>query len=105
MIVQELSMLAHRRRLFFLLISCVLIGQSRRQPVNPVYLRTPRLEVVLDGLEGVPYGYHLRSNNALIRGEDSGRLIDVTFFNRQTHEFRQLQVRPANVDVEATQAR
>jgi hypothetical protein len=95
---------AHRLGLYFLLGWSSLLAQARRQPANPIYLRNPRLEAVLDGSDGVPYGYNLRASKALIRGEDSGRLIDVTVFHRQTHEFRQLQVRPANVEVEAAQA-
>jgi hypothetical protein len=64
--------------------------------------------VELDGSDGVPYGYRLLSSNPgdlnLIRGEDSGRLIDVTIFNRQTHEFRQIEARPVNADVGPAEA-
>jgi hypothetical protein len=101
-------MLAHR----YLGLSLLLVwslpaasfAQTRRQPVNPIYLRTPRLEVVLDGSDGVPYGYHLLSNHSLIRGEDSGRLIEVTVLHRQTHEFRQVHAMPGNADVGPAQA-
>ncbi len=90
--------------LFLIICSVSAIAQTRKPPVNPIHLRTPRLEVVLDGSDGVPYGYQLLSNHALIRGEDSGRLLDVTVFHRQTREFRQVHAMPLNADVEPAQA-
>lgn len=56
---------------------------TRRAPQNPVILRSPRLEIILDREDGLPYEYLLSPGGLHMRGEDSGRQIGATFCCRK----------------------
>ncbi len=98
-----------RRALILLFIAAALTAQTRREPRNPLTIRTEEIQVVLDGSDGLPYAYHLSrvylprlgptAQPATLRGEDAGRPIEVTIYDQSTHKFEVLHVAPSNADV------
>ncbi|HEV2418009.1 MAG TPA: endo-alpha-N-acetylgalactosaminidase family protein [Terriglobia bacterium] len=59
----------------------------RDRPTHSVVLRSPNLEVILDGDDGVPYEYRLLPSGLSIRGEDYGGKISVTVCRRHPRGF------------------
>ncbi|PYY22647.1 MAG: hypothetical protein DMG62_12355 [Acidobacteria bacterium] len=57
---------------------------SRSAPVNPIVLRSAELEVVLDRHDGLPYEYRLLRGNRRMLGEDLGKPIAVTFYDKSS---------------------
>ncbi|PYY15972.1 MAG: hypothetical protein DMG60_16220 [Acidobacteria bacterium] len=57
---------------------------SRNVPTNPIVIRSPDLEVVLDRHDGLPYEYRLLRGNRRMLGEDLGKPILVTFYDKSS---------------------
>src|SRR5437868_14583786 len=55
---------------------------SRNVPTNPIVIRSPDLEVVLDRHDGLPYEYRLLRGNRRMLGEDLGKPILVTVYDK-----------------------
>jgi hypothetical protein len=81
-----------------------LAAPPRVAPAHPVVLKSPQLEVILDGEQGLPYEYRLIANKALIHGEDSGREITATVFRSEPHSFEKAAIRPRSVKATGTRA-
>src|SRR5262245_65943033 len=61
---------------------------TRSAPSDPIMLRSPALQMVLDREDGVPYEYRLPSINARLRGEDLGQKVRALICRRDRWEFR-----------------
>ena len=60
---------------------------TRSAPSNPLVLRSPDLELVLDRGDGLPYEYRILQGNRRMRGEDLGRPLTITFYNKSSKKF------------------
>jgi len=80
------------------------LAAGRQAPADPVVLRSPQLEVILDRVDGLPYEFRLLSNQAVIHGEEAGRAITATLFRAQAHQFNQVTVKPRAVKATRTRA-
>jgi hypothetical protein len=77
---------------------------ARGKPVDPVVLRSSKLELVLDRKDGLPYEYRLLPDNERIRGEDFGALVAATICNRARWEFRTSALTAPSVKATANRA-
>jgi hypothetical protein len=77
---------------------------ARQAPVHAVILRSPQLEVTLDRNDALPYEYRLLSNQAIIRGENSGRAITAAVFRSDPREFATVTVKPRAVKAATSRA-
>jgi hypothetical protein len=95
-----------KRTLFTLsfIVTALVAAQTRREPANPLTLRSKQVAEVLDGSDGLPFEYHMLWNKAVIHGEDSGQPVAVTVFRREPYAFHRITVRPANADVGPAEA-
>lgn len=57
---------------------------TRTAPVNPIIIKSTDLEVVLDRHDGLPYEYRLLRGNRRMLGEDLGKPIGVTFYEKSS---------------------
>jgi hypothetical protein len=46
---------------------------DRSAPGDPIHLRSPLMEVVLEHNDSVLFAFHLLANGAMLRGEDLGK--------------------------------
>ena len=60
---------------------------TRTAPAHPVALRSPQLEVILDGDDGLPFEYRWRAGGARLRGEDFGQKMTATICQRAPWRF------------------
>jgi hypothetical protein len=89
--------------------SSALPGEAAQQegaaPQNPVILRTPQLEVVLDRQDALPFQFRLLNLKTTMRGEDAGGKIGVTLCRLEPWTFKTEPVAAATwVEVTASQA-
>jgi len=61
---------------------------GRRAPENPIVLRSTEMEVVLDRHDGLPYEYRLLRGNRRMLGEDLGKPIAVTFYDKSSSSIK-----------------
>jgi len=73
-------------------------------PLHPVSLKSPQLEIILDGARGLPYEYRLLAEKTTIHGEDSGSDIAATVFRGEPRAFQRATLRPRKVNATATRA-
>jgi hypothetical protein len=71
-------------------------------PEHVITLRSPELDIVLNGATGLPFEYRLRSNGAHLRGEDSAARATVLVCSRGAHEFTTLPLSPVKHSVAKT---
>src|SRR5438067_8741792 len=57
---------------------------TRSAPENPIIVKSAELEVVLDRHDGLPYEYRLLRGNRRMIGEDLGKPIVVTFYDKSS---------------------
>jgi hypothetical protein len=57
---------------------------TRSVPANPLVIKSAQLEVVLDRHDGLPYEYRLLSGNRRMIGEDLGKPIVITFYDKSS---------------------
>src|SRR3954463_16816675 len=60
---------------------------TRAQPSNPIILKSPDLEIALDRHDGLPYEYRLATGKRRMRGEDLGKPILTTCYNKTSGTF------------------
>ena len=75
-------------------------GPGRTAPARPVVLRSPQLEVVLDGDDGLPVSYrllHPHAGGAMMTGEDAGRPMTATLCRLQPRRFVTVALRAAGM--------
>jgi hypothetical protein len=82
-----------------LLVCCATVAMAQ-----PLTLRSPQLEVVLDRARGLPAEFRLLSNHAVIHGAEPGQSVRVTLFRAQPHRFHQVAAAPRHGDSTATRA-
>jgi hypothetical protein len=73
-------------------------------PVNPVVLKSPQFEVVLDREHGLPYLYKFSKLRAVIQGSVLAEKILATICSVSAWEFRPVSVVPVAVRATGTQA-
>lgn len=64
------------------------VSQERVAPGNPLVLRSPQLEVVLDREDALPFQFLLLNLKTSIRGEDTGEKIAVTLCRLEPRTFK-----------------
>lgn len=77
---------------------------NRSAPVRPVVVRTSLLEVVLDGVDGLPYEYRLLGSGVRFAGEGMGKPLNVTVHRREPWNFAILTVKPHSSKISTTHA-
>jgi hypothetical protein len=84
---------------------CSAASAGRPAPSHPVVLKSSQLEVTIDGGDGLPFEYRLRSSGeARIGGETAGRAIVATVFRAEPRAFEKIEVRPRSVKAGETRA-
>jgi hypothetical protein len=71
---------------------------------QPVALRSPQLEVVLDRATGLPSEYRLIPSGARIHGAEPGRAVAATVFRAEPYGFQQVSLTPQGVQASASRA-
>jgi hypothetical protein len=78
--------------------------QERAAPGNPVTIKSPRLEVVLNRQDALPFQFRLLNLKTTMRGEDTGGKIGVTLCRLEPWTFKTATTTAA-LWVEATSSR
>jgi hypothetical protein len=64
------------------------LQQERTAPGNPIILKSPQLELVLDRQDALPFQFRLPTLKTNMRGEDTGSKIGVTLCRLEPWTFR-----------------
>ncbi len=79
-------------------------GKARSAPSRPVILKSPALEVVLDGSDGLPFEYRMSTPDTRFLGEEGGQPMTATVCQRDGWKFPAVPLRVESVKHTATQA-
>lgn len=79
-------------------------AEPRKQPLHPVVLRSPALEVILDRADGLPYEYRLLPDGVRFRGEDFGVQVAALIYARSGQNFSSIPLAAAKVTSTPKQA-
>jgi hypothetical protein len=77
---------------------------TRIAPVEPILLKSSKLELVLDRNDGLPFEYRLLAAKEKFRGEDLGQPITVTLCDRGVWKFASLPVTAPKLKTTAHEA-
>ena len=66
---------------------------TRKAPANPLVLKSADLELVLDREDGLPYEYRLLTGKRRLTGEDLGKGVSVTYFDKTQGSVRTVSQR------------
>ena len=77
---------------------------TRKAPGSPIVLKSAELELVLDRDDGLPYEYRLLKSNRRLAGEDLGKPVSVTYFDKTQGSVKTVAQRVGKETVGKTRA-
>jgi Endo-alpha-N-acetylgalactosaminidase len=84
------------------LVALFLCGMAAA--AQPVTLRSPQLQVLLDRVTALPSDYRLLPGGGVIHGAEPSRAVTATVFRVAPYGFQQVSVKPRHVAATATRA-